>query len=350
MTRTVTIRRARAVRTAGDTHRRVGRQPSTTGRADLDRLRAGWPTGRRRRPARRRLPHGRQPDRPAAARGHARPAWSGSPSSARATTPCSTSWPRRSARGSCACPRRTDDVARQLDEYFAGRRRAFDVPVDLQLVRGFRRDVIAHLPDIAVRLHRELRRRRRGRRAPDGRARRRQRLLRTTRCRSWCRATGSCAATARIGQYLRRRRGQGGAARPGGGGVTAADRSSTARRRARLGGGGGRARRRRRRRRRHRSSTPAECRGAGRPLRRRRPLPLDRRHGPPPLRPGPVPLLRPPAARRRGARCGPRSGRTCCRSPATGPTGAADRRRGPTTSTSGSTHCHAAGQDAPRRR
>ena len=44
---------------------------------------------------------------------------------------------------------RTDDVARQLDEYFAGRRRQFDVPLDLQLVRGFRRVVISHLRDIA---------------------------------------------------------------------------------------------------------------------------------------------------------------------------------------------------------
>jgi methylated-DNA-[protein]-cysteine S-methyltransferase len=46
-------------------------------------------------------------------------------------------------------PRRTDDLARQLDEYFAGRRRHFDVPVDLQLVHGFRRAVISHLRDIA---------------------------------------------------------------------------------------------------------------------------------------------------------------------------------------------------------
>jgi methylated-DNA-[protein]-cysteine S-methyltransferase len=44
--------------------------------------------------------------------------------------------------------RRTDDAARQLDEYFAGRRRSFDVPVDLQLVHGFRRAVISHLPEI----------------------------------------------------------------------------------------------------------------------------------------------------------------------------------------------------------
>jgi methylated-DNA-[protein]-cysteine S-methyltransferase len=46
-------------------------------------------------------------------------------------------------------PARTDDVARQLDEYFAGRRHTFDVPLDLQLVTGFRRTVISHLPDIA---------------------------------------------------------------------------------------------------------------------------------------------------------------------------------------------------------
>ena len=41
-----------------------------------------------------------------------------------------------------------DAVARQLDEYFAGRRRRFDVPVDLQLARGFRRTVLMHLQAI----------------------------------------------------------------------------------------------------------------------------------------------------------------------------------------------------------
>jgi methylated-DNA-[protein]-cysteine S-methyltransferase len=44
--------------------------------------------------------------------------------------------------------RRTDDVARQLDEYFAGDRRAFDIPVDLQLVRGFRRAVTERLLEV----------------------------------------------------------------------------------------------------------------------------------------------------------------------------------------------------------
>ncbi|WP_456821007.1 methylated-DNA--[protein]-cysteine S-methyltransferase [Cellulomonas sp. URHB0016] len=42
-----------------------------------------------------------------------------------------------------------DDVVRELDEYFAGRRRTFDVPLDLRLLRGFRRSVVEHLPGIA---------------------------------------------------------------------------------------------------------------------------------------------------------------------------------------------------------
>ncbi|MDT5096426.1 MAG: methylated-DNA-[protein]-cysteine S-methyltransferase [Mycobacterium sp.] len=45
-------------------------------------------------------------------------------------------------------PARLDATARQLDEYFAKRRTAFDVPVDLRLAEGFRRSVIEHLRDI----------------------------------------------------------------------------------------------------------------------------------------------------------------------------------------------------------
>jgi methylated-DNA-[protein]-cysteine S-methyltransferase len=45
-------------------------------------------------------------------------------------------------------PDRTDRAARELDEYFAGRRRTFDVALDLRLVRGFRRDVVAGLAGI----------------------------------------------------------------------------------------------------------------------------------------------------------------------------------------------------------
>ncbi len=46
-------------------------------------------------------------------------------------------------------PRRLDDAARQLDEYFAGRRRQFDFPLDLQLAHGFRHTVLDHLLEIA---------------------------------------------------------------------------------------------------------------------------------------------------------------------------------------------------------
>ena len=45
-------------------------------------------------------------------------------------------------------PGRLDDAARQLDEYFAGRRRAFEVAIDLRLARGFRHAVLEHLRDI----------------------------------------------------------------------------------------------------------------------------------------------------------------------------------------------------------
>ncbi len=47
-----------------------------------------------------------------------------------------------------AAPDRTDPVARQLDEYFAGRRRQFDLEVDLRLASGFRRLVLDRLRQI----------------------------------------------------------------------------------------------------------------------------------------------------------------------------------------------------------
>lgn len=47
-----------------------------------------------------------------------------------------------------AAPSRTDPVARQLDEYFAGRRRAFDVRLDRRLSAGFRAAVQRLLPGI----------------------------------------------------------------------------------------------------------------------------------------------------------------------------------------------------------
>jgi methylated-DNA-[protein]-cysteine S-methyltransferase len=45
-------------------------------------------------------------------------------------------------------PARLDRAAGELDEYFAGTRRAFDLPLDFRLSSGFRRSVLAHLPEI----------------------------------------------------------------------------------------------------------------------------------------------------------------------------------------------------------
>ena len=47
----------------------------------------------------------------------------------------------------CA-PGRLDVVAHELDEYFAGRLREFDVQLDLRLARGFRREVLGHLREV----------------------------------------------------------------------------------------------------------------------------------------------------------------------------------------------------------
>jgi methylated-DNA-[protein]-cysteine S-methyltransferase len=41
-----------------------------------------------------------------------------------------------------AAPRRLDEPRRELEEYFAGRRQRFDVPVDWRLTRGFARRVL----------------------------------------------------------------------------------------------------------------------------------------------------------------------------------------------------------------
>ena len=46
-------------------------------------------------------------------------------------------------------PGRLDLAARELDEYFAGRRTSFDLPLDLRLSNGFRRVVLTHLTGIA---------------------------------------------------------------------------------------------------------------------------------------------------------------------------------------------------------
>ncbi len=45
-------------------------------------------------------------------------------------------------------PSRLDPAAGQLHEYFSGRRRRFDIPLDLQLAHGFRRLVLDCLADL----------------------------------------------------------------------------------------------------------------------------------------------------------------------------------------------------------
>jgi methylated-DNA-[protein]-cysteine S-methyltransferase len=45
-------------------------------------------------------------------------------------------------------PKRLDAAARELDEYFRGQRRGFDLPLDLSLSTGFRQLVQRRLPEI----------------------------------------------------------------------------------------------------------------------------------------------------------------------------------------------------------
>ncbi len=56
-------------------------------------------------------------------------------------------------------PERTDDVRHQLEEYFAGHRHAFDVPIDWRLVRGFAGAVLratARIPFGSVSTYRDV--------------------------------------------------------------------------------------------------------------------------------------------------------------------------------------------------
>ena len=45
-------------------------------------------------------------------------------------------------------PARLDHAAREIDEYFAGHRTRFDLPLDMRLASGFRREVLTQLPSI----------------------------------------------------------------------------------------------------------------------------------------------------------------------------------------------------------
>src|SRR3954470_22148546 len=51
----------------------------------------------------------------------------------------------RISRRVLRAPARLDSAARQIDEYFDKRRTVFEVPIDLRLAEGFRRNVIEHL-------------------------------------------------------------------------------------------------------------------------------------------------------------------------------------------------------------
>jgi methylated-DNA-[protein]-cysteine S-methyltransferase len=52
---------------------------------------------------------------------------------------------RRIAPRVVASPRRLDEVRRELDEYFDGRRDHFELPLDWRLSSGFRKSVLEHL-------------------------------------------------------------------------------------------------------------------------------------------------------------------------------------------------------------
>src|SRR5205823_1211688 len=59
-------------------------------------------------------------------------------------------------------PERLDEVRRELDEYFDGERDHFDVPLDMQLTRGFTRKVLqatARIPFGSVSTYRDVARR-----------------------------------------------------------------------------------------------------------------------------------------------------------------------------------------------
>jgi methylated-DNA-[protein]-cysteine S-methyltransferase len=47
-----------------------------------------------------------------------------------------------------SAPGRLDAATREIDEYFAGRRHTFGLPLDWRLAAGFRRTVLGHLPEI----------------------------------------------------------------------------------------------------------------------------------------------------------------------------------------------------------
>ena len=116
-------------------------------------------------------------------------------------------------------PARLDVAAHELDEYFDGRRRAFDLPLDLRLSHGFRRTVLMQPDPDRLRPHGQLRRGRRGGRQSPGGARGRLRLPHQSPAAH--RALPSGGAQRRVHRPVPgRRRGQAAAAVDGGRRVT----------------------------------------------------------------------------------------------------------------------------------
>ena len=132
----------------------------------------------------------------------ARRARAGRVRAARATTPSSIDLPVAISPRILRSPARTDAVARQLDEYFAGRRPGSTCRSTCGSCQGFRRAVIAHLRDIAYGTTESYARWPRAAGNPTAVRAVGSACCAQPACRSSCRATGWCAATARIGQYL----------------------------------------------------------------------------------------------------------------------------------------------------
>ena len=82
------------------------------------------------------------PARHAAAGRDRRRAWSGSPTRTQGHDAALAQLAELVSPRILHAPARLDAAARQLDEYFARRRRAFDLPLDLRLSDGFRRSVL----------------------------------------------------------------------------------------------------------------------------------------------------------------------------------------------------------------
>ena len=299
------------------------------------------PPGRARRPARRRLPHRRQPARRAAAGGHARRARARRLRRRGPRRRARRAGRRRSARGCCAAPARLDDVARQLDEYFAGRRRT---------LRRARRPAPGPRASAAPCSSTSAR-------SPTARPRATRRWPGPPGPRTRCappaaacchqpgarrRAVPPRGAQRRHDRAVpRRRRGQADAAGPGGGmrrrsppstgsrvAGDARRRSACARRRPGA------------RRRRVRGDSPS-CTTTTPASARRSTWPATASAQ------GQYRYFARPAARRGGRAAGRVLAAPAADRPRLGRARRPGRRRGPTSSTTGSTMCHAAGQSRP---